>query len=348
MGTLRIHGVIDISQFWPQGSSDADTTKIKLKVGPGSFEYRENNSKKFVKTDAFQDAISKGQGAKPVINTSKRTGEQTITIRLQGVDAPELHYKAAPLRRVPTVTDAQRAKFNEYNAERRQCFAESSTVALAKYLKAYANDDGMIPAVVQTAVEKPFEAVDTYGRFVANIAVGKKFDKDLNVWLVENGWGMPTFYTSMTLAEMDVFLRAWKKGKVKAGRVGKSVLKDASRFDWKLLYREPSEDIYFKMGEDRGRVLVPKLFRRQCSWMVSRKAGVLEAGTSFQDFLKTSPDQLVLLEDLREQGIHAATVFALHDFVDRKNRVLKGPEEIVFKEKPGTLVDSKGKLVDTL
>jgi hypothetical protein len=28
-GMLRIRGTIDLSQFWPSGQSDADTTKIK-------------------------------------------------------------------------------------------------------------------------------------------------------------------------------------------------------------------------------------------------------------------------------------------------------------------------------
>ena len=104
MGTLRIHGTIDIKQFWPNGSSDADTTKIKLVVGEDSFEYKEDDEKDFSKTNAFKDAISKGQGSKPVINTSKRDGTQTITVRLQGVDAPELHYRAAPLKKTNDVS----------------------------------------------------------------------------------------------------------------------------------------------------------------------------------------------------------------------------------------------------
>ncbi|MEI9911090.1 MAG: hypothetical protein WDO71_16280 [Bacteroidota bacterium] len=94
MGTLRIHGTIDLIQFWPKGSSDADTTKIKLVVGANSFEYKKEGAASFKKTNAFKGAKSRGTITADVIKTSAATGLQTITVRLQGVDAPELHFRA--------------------------------------------------------------------------------------------------------------------------------------------------------------------------------------------------------------------------------------------------------------
>ena len=38
-GLLRVRGTIDLDQFWPTGSSDADTSKIKVTVGKDSFAY---------------------------------------------------------------------------------------------------------------------------------------------------------------------------------------------------------------------------------------------------------------------------------------------------------------------
>ncbi len=345
MGTLRIKGIIDIKQFWPIGSSDADTTKLKLIVGKSSFEYKGDHERKFSVTHVFDDAISKGQGSKPVINTSKRDGTQTITVRLQGVDAPELHYRAAPLKRTSDVSDAERAKFNSINEERRQCFAESATFSLAKHLEKYIDDEGMIPAVFQSVVEFPYEVVDTYGRFIGNVFVGKKHD--INIWVVENGWGMPAYYTSMSVDEIKVFQEAWKKGKKKINRVGKSASKNAALFDWDLLYRKPVDGLEFSPGEDKGKVLMPKIFRRQVAWMVTKKAGVISSGTTFNGYLKKSPDQLILLSDMLSQGLSASKVYALDDFVSDKNKIAKNPEDLVFQEKPGTLVNPRGtKIID--
>ena len=205
MGTLRISGIIELNQFWPQSSCDADTTKMKLVVGDNSFEYREDGAAVFKKTMAFKNAVSKGQGTKPVINTSVRTGDKTITIRLQGVDAPELHYQAAALKANPAISSAQRKKYNELNRiEKRQHFAESATVALMKHLKKFAQN-GAVAVWFESEVDKPFEVVDTYGRFVGDIIIGKE---SLNLWLLENGWCMPTFYTSMKKEEIENFLAA--------------------------------------------------------------------------------------------------------------------------------------------
>jgi endonuclease YncB( thermonuclease family) len=343
MGTLRINGTIDIKQFWPTGSSDADTTKIKLVVGKNSFEYRENENTIFKPTSAFDDAISKGQGSKTVIFTSKKDGTKTITVRLQGVDAPELHYKAAPLKKSNDISDEARKEFNKINEERRQHFAESSTLALANHLMQYADNNGIIKAVFVSRVDYPFEVVDTYGRFIGNIYVGNK--KDINIWLVENGWAIPTFYTSMFPDEIQMFLNAWKTGKIKSGRTGKSVTKNADTFDWTLIYRKPPVKIPFKTGDDKGKVIMPKIFRRQTAWMVSRKSGAVNDTTNLQSYLKKTPDQLVLLNDFLENGIHSAKVYSLHEFVSDHNRLLKNPEELIFKEKPGTLVNPKGKKI---
>lgn len=228
MGTLRIHGIIDIVQFWPLGSSDADTTKIKLVVNTNSFEYRKTGSRKFYKTKAFVGAISRGQVSKEVISTSMKTGIQTITVRLQGIDAPELHYKAAPLKKSNDISDAERKKYNETNKERHQYFAESATMALEKNLKKFTNSNGEIKAIYESEVNEPGDAVDTYGRFVSNVRIGSH---DVNTWLVENGWEHPAFYTSMSKEEIDVFLQAWVKGKKKTGRPGKSLSKDAGKFN---------------------------------------------------------------------------------------------------------------------
>ena len=344
MGTLRIKGTIELNQFWPTGSSDADTTKMKLIVGEDSFQFKATGENDFKKTTVFQSAISRGQGVKPVINTSKRDGVQSIIIRLQGVDAPELHYKAAPLKKNPVISDAKRKKYNELNKERKQHFAESATVALAEHLKRFTTTES-VEAIFESEIDQPFEVVDTYGRFIGNIYIGNANENDLNTWLVENGWCTPAFYTSMSKEEITIFLSAWLKGKKLTGRTSKSIIKNATRFDWDLLYREPGTVENFAIPEDKGKTIMPKIFRRQVAWMVAKKAGVITAKTSFKAQLQKSPDQLVLLNDFLANGITASKVYALHDFVTVEGSILKKPEEIVFQEKPGTLVGPSGKKI---
>jgi endonuclease YncB( thermonuclease family) len=338
-GTLQIKGTISLNQFWPTSSSDADTTKIKLFVDANSFLYRPDGSSNFKKTSVFDDAVAKGQGSGPVINTSKKDGAKTITVRLQGVDAPELHYRAAPLKSSSGASDDIRKRYNELNKERRQHFAESATAALTKYLTKFAKD-GIVQAVFESTVEHPYEVVDTYGRFIGNIKASGT--SDINLWLVENGWCSPSFYSSMSAEEISAFISAWEKGRKLQGRTSQSLIKDADFFNENMLYREPGTVSAFTIGDDKGKTIIPKIFRRQVAWQLSLRAGITAAGTNFSSFLKQSPDELLLLKDFLAHDINSAKTRFLHDMIDSGNIILKGPEELVFKEKPGTLVNAAG------
>ncbi len=341
MGILRINGSININQFWPLSSSDADTTKLKLVINPNAFLFKKSNKDPFVPTSVYFGAVSKGTISTPVINTSKKDGTQTITIRLQGVDAPELHFRASPLKRSDDITADERKRYNLLNEDRRQYFAESATVALGKKLKNFANDSGIISAIFETEVEFPADAVDTYGRFIGNIIIEDNLD--INLWLIKSGWAVPTFYSSMKVEEIEALLAAWKNGKKKKYRIGSYFSYDADEFDWELLYRKPPLEKKFNIGEDKGLIIMPKIFRRQTAWQVINKAGLLKGNVSFKNYLKNMPDELLLLQDFIENSVHSAKVYHLDEFISTDNKILKKPEEFIFKEKPGILVNSYGK-----
>ena len=58
MGTLRIKGTIELNQFWPLGSSDADTTKMKLIVGEDSFQFKATGENVSVVADVSRTAAA--------------------------------------------------------------------------------------------------------------------------------------------------------------------------------------------------------------------------------------------------------------------------------------------------
>src|SRR5229473_413427 len=98
-GLLEVSGTIDLVQFWPGGESDADTVKVLLS-GANAFKFRAQPGAPSKVTHAFDGATVKGKVSKPTVDKQGR-----ITIRLQGIDAPELHYRpTAPTldKRKPT------------------------------------------------------------------------------------------------------------------------------------------------------------------------------------------------------------------------------------------------------
>ena len=330
VGLLRIKGSIDLEQFWPDGSSDADTSKVIVDVAKDGFSYAADG-KKFKATRVFNNAFVKGAKKAPLINAKRQ-----ITVRLQGVDAPELHYRAAALKSSSAISDKKRAAFNEANRpNRRQYWAETATVALAKKLQAFGKQS--IKCEVYSYVDQPRELPDTYGRVVGNICVGKGFKTDINLWLVSEGWAFPTFYSSMSNDEIEAFLKAHAKGKTKK-RTLRSYSHKLNKFDAKLLFRGEGVDI--EAAADKGDVIMPKLYRRQVAYQMQRKAKVF-SGT-FRDYLEANADRCFRTSEFLKEGVHTAASVMLHDFVKGATFGLQ-PHEVVFKEKFSTLVDSKGK-----
>ena len=88
---LEIAGRIKFDQFWPDGKSDADTTKLLLTVNGNSMRVKLAGQTSFVRTLAYQDAgilgaVDEDTGQRKITPLMK---SNAITIRLQRIDAPE-------------------------------------------------------------------------------------------------------------------------------------------------------------------------------------------------------------------------------------------------------------------
>jgi endonuclease YncB( thermonuclease family) len=142
-----------------------------------------------VKGSATYDAIRNGK----------------ITVRLQGMDAPELHYRPVAAKKKADQTEKQHTLYLKWNLEFRQLLAESATIALTAFFQDIGSSP--IPCIVRTAVDAPDEVFDTYGRFVGDIFVHRGGDHvDVNHWIVENGWAFPAFYSSMSEPEITTIV----------------------------------------------------------------------------------------------------------------------------------------------
>ncbi len=53
---LEIAGTLDLDQFWPAGKSDADTTKLRLKIASGGVRVRLAGQTQFQTTTAYEGA----------------------------------------------------------------------------------------------------------------------------------------------------------------------------------------------------------------------------------------------------------------------------------------------------
>jgi endonuclease YncB( thermonuclease family) len=336
-GMLQIHGTIDLAQIWPTGRSDADTTKVLLSVGANAVEFRAHASLPFKTTHVLDNAVSKGRARTPVLKKGQ------FTIRLQGIDAPELHYQPAALSPAEKkgLSSSQLDAFHNADHSYRQVLGASSSKALHDFLAT--SGKTTIDCRVFTQVDKPDEVFDTYGRFIGDIEVtiaGKKLN--VNHWLVEQGWAYPTFYSSMTNDEIDAILALSKTARAKRAPVWKMLSKTIGPFDFTLL--EPKRNDLSVIPTDKGAVLFPKLYRRYTNWSARNKAKT--TNQRFQQYLASGtngkPDACFETADFLSNGVHSATPRFFDEFVTAGKTVNFTPDGLVFKEAPSKLVDANG------
>src|SRR5215213_4467884 len=183
MGLLRINGIIDTAQFWPTGKtgnilSDADT--VHVQVNPAtSFVFEGNVTRAFDFAWVTTRKNKDGSRSPVYVIVSQQTPNAHLKVRLQGIDAPELHYRV-----------------DQQKPEVRQNWGKRATFELLKFLKSRAT--GMaLDCHVETLVKSPNDVFDKYGRFVGDIVIGTDKNGNVNHWLVKNGWAFPTHYNSM-------------------------------------------------------------------------------------------------------------------------------------------------------
>jgi len=331
-GLLEVSGTIDLSQFWPEGESDADTVKVLLS-GPAAFRFRDQPGASFKVTQAFEGAIVRGRVREAPIDNKNR-----ITVRLQGVDAPELHFRpVAPTINGEKPTAAQKAKFKVPNGNFRQHFGETSTTALHDFLSEAGA--GAIPCVVRTAVDEPSDVFDTFGRFIGDIFIQTGGEEqDVNHWLAANGWAFPTFYSSMSSQEInDIIALTEKARKAKAG-IWKRASSDLTSFDRTLLFRSHGQPDPL---HDPGLVILSKLFRRRSTFGVATAAKLISG--SLKNYLKSHPDHCFHTDEFLVEGPTAATPHTLDEFVSTTNIFSPAPKDLVFKEDPAQVLGKNGK-----
>jgi endonuclease YncB( thermonuclease family) len=314
-GLLLVTGTIDVTQFWPGKESDADTVKVEVSrgdVNKGGFRFSPDGKPASAEVTHVLDS--------PLVigAETKEVSQAIITVRLENIDAPELHYLGAK-------------NFRQY-------FGETAAIALHDLIA----DAGKNPVhcEVRTRVNHPNDVFDTYGRLIGNIILHPNTKKELNVnhWLIQNGWALPAFYNSALEEE----IKEVKKYAEEAQNAGKGIWphlsKDVGHPDFSLVFRkggpaDPKADI--------GPVVVPKMFRREVAWQKSHSLG------TFRDYLAQQEDGWVETATFLQNQSVEPSKKNLASMVDDKGMLTVDPADAVFFEKASTLADAWGRDIDS-
>ena len=322
MGTVTVTGTIDLKQFWPGAGSDGDTAKIKL-TGATPFTFQSKAGGAHKPTSAFNGAYINVKGTQtPVVK--KTTG--ALTVRFQGIDTTELHYPGVgkPIFR--------------------QHLAEAATRALADFL-ATLGPGPISCRVVSHNIKKPNDVFDKYARFVGDIIVRSNGQElDVNHRLIEQGWALPTFYSSMLndeITKISTLAAQAKAAKQHLWAPG-AYTANIGTLDKTLLYRGVNAPIQ----PDIGPAIMPKLYRRLVNWDEALRKGKTST-TSVRAFLlearpKEPPERYILTSDKLASSGGKLPTHLFGDAISAANRLKLAPGAMVFPDAPSRLIAADG------
>ncbi len=323
---LEIAGTIDLSQFWPSGHSDADTTKLLLSVKPGGVRVKLTGQTQFQATSAYEGAGMAGQKdpatgqamLDPVIKNN------TITIRLQRIDAPELHYR-------PDAKGSDgKLKGTGLIKDYRQHQAETAVVKMAKFMKTLGGNPLPCKFVSQLkASEGPGAAMDKYGRFVGDVILPD--GTNLNLWLLQQGLAVIALYDSMLPEEIDESLTAWQAGRAAREGIARYYNDQFTKFDPTLVVRALGSKVE---DEKASKFLHPKFYRRQTTWWAFTQVKIFKG--DFGDWLTEKGEQCWYLPEFRKLGSKAKK-YPIYEREFDGDGIGWEPEEFIFPESPSSM-----------
>lgn len=357
-GLLTIDGILRLDQFWPKGKSDGDTVKITIPKGTTSaFKFAPSQTGKAKVVHTFDTSLSYDvktlpaksiKFAKKVVTQPRgktNVGVRQVTIRMQGIDTSELHYKIYDARTLVQIPKANR----KVNVEYYQPLGASAALKLRELIQAVGTGDPL-PCQFRTRVDTAAEAIDKYGRFIGDIwvTVGGT-DVNLNDAMLEQGLAVPAFYESMLTDEIAMKIAAAKAGAKVPDRLATHYRAKVGKLDKRLKYAPftaRAKANLPKIGSDRGLVIHPKLYRRLCRWTIlrdgkaKRKNGSIPS--TYEGYLRED-ESLKTIQLTRDFLKQKKATPKLDFFRFFKNNTLKlDPEEIVFPEARSYLFTSTG------
>lgn len=335
MGLMIVEGLLRTEQFWPTGTADADTTTIR--VEPLNFYYQASPSaqRRKLRGTSFDGAVVVSKGTKAqVIKKGK------MSVRLQGLDAPELHYRPTLGKQKAGGTEytkVERKRFTNYNEDYRQIYAETAASKLGGLLKALGVE---IKCKAISRVDRPTDVFDKYGRFVGDVII-RKNNKNLNIneWVLKNGLAVPGLYDSMKDDEIKTVLDAYDKGQ---GAIRRWYSAKVVKFNAKRIFRRNPSNPGADNDAKSGKFFLPKLFRRQATHYALEQAKLTRL--NYASYLLTLGESFTLLDQFLDFGGEAETQ-RIGDMLDGA-ALRYGPTEVVFIEARSRLLDRNGSYMD--
>lgn len=357
MGLVEIDGKVDVFQYWPNGGSDVDTLKF-VPDFPSARYHGDGGSADvaafFQKGGMFLPDDDK-PGQEKFRSIVRKGGGLSLSIRLQGIDAPELHY--APNFR-EGMFDGDFSRWIARHLSRQKSYRQPYGKLCADFfgkgvrrqlgLETIDEDapERLVDAKLTIHADGINQAVDVFGRVVGYVALRTAHGEVLlNDYALSEGFAFCSFYGSMRIDEMNrlsALFAAHGTGGTPKSQLRGNFSRQLRDFEPDLWTTKSMRDTdRDDNGADafRSKCFDPKLFRRCVDWVGRREA--LGETVPLLDYMRSNNENVATLEDFIDAGGDwlAARKIAMGSLVEETGAFSRLPGEVVFEARPVTVVD---------
>lgn len=359
MGLVEIAGKVDVFQYWPHGPSDVDTLRFKPDLA--SAQYVTNgtsvNVGAFFERGGIFQPDDNNPGEERFRSIVRTAGGKSLSVRLQGIDAPETHY--APNFR-EGMFDGDYAEWIAKHIARqksyRQPYGKLCTDFFATGVRALlgigpynaTTPEVLVDAEVKILADGINGAVDVYGRVIGYVTlIGNGQEIVLNDYALSHGFAFCSFYGTMAIDEMkrlaDIFANHGTGGTQKS-HLRSNLSRQLRDFEPDLWTTKSMRDTdRDDNGTDtfRSKCFDPKLFRRCIDWVGRREA--LSDMTTLLDYMRLNDEEIVLLSDFIAAAgdWNKARKFTMGSLIAKNGEFSYKPGEVIFESRPVAIVNDQ-------
>lgn len=359
MGFVQISGKVDVFQYWPHDASDVDTLKFIPDLSSATYFSDSppvNVGAFFQDGGIFQPDDNKPGEEKfrPIV---RKFGGIWLSVRLQGIDAPETHY--APNFR-EGMFDGDYAKWIAKHVSRqksyRQPYGKLCTDLFGSGIREKFDirspgstaPEVLVDAKLKILADSINGAVDVFCRVVGYATlVGNGQEVVANDYALSNGFAFCSFYGSMAIEEMarlSELYDAHGAGGASKSHLRRNVSRQLRDFEPELWTTRSMRDTD---RDDNGadsfpsKCFDPKMFRRCIDWVGRREA--LGEPAALLDYMRANSEEVAHRIDFVAAGgkWENSRKITMGSLIGEDGAFLYRPGDVVFESRPVTVVNER-------
>jgi hypothetical protein len=194
----------------------------------------------------------------------------------------------------------------------------------------------IVNVYASSKVDPPNNLFDKFGRALCDVIVSQDIT-NINQWLVAKGWAFPDFYNSMSETEINVLRDKGTTASNTSAEVRDICCKQLVKpFNFSLIFDRDSSTN--DNEQDKGKLNLPKFFRKQVNYEILKKSGVTSIKT-LKDYIEFANTKCYRTSKVLKSS-NFPKIYQLSDFINEDGYMDFNAGDLIHVESESQIVNN--------